>query len=420
MTETVTMPKLGFDMAEGKLIRWVKAEGEIVNKGDVLAEIETDKATVEVQSGFSGVVYRHMVEQGSLVPVGAPIAIIAGAGEKVVESRPAVEESQEKGIPKPAILTTPNAAAMNAPTVSSGALRASPLAKRVAADHSLDLHQVSGSGPGGRIVRKDVETFLAQPGLTGDNAGQRPSPSTLPLPDQISLPVAPSESDLHIPLEKIRAAIGRRLVEAKQQIPHFYVTHAYDMAPMLKLRSEVNQLLPEDQKLSVNDFIVKGVAMALRQYPNLNASLAGNEIIRHAHINIGVAVAVSNGLLTVVCRDTDTKPIRMISEEVRGLASRARSGKVRTDDIEGSTFSISNLGMYEVEEFTAIINPPEVAILAVGSARQVPMVVNGEVHPGSQMKATLSADHRVTDGAEAAQFLQALAIFLEQPLRLML
>jgi pyruvate dehydrogenase E2 component (dihydrolipoamide acetyltransferase) len=206
------------------------------------------------------------------------------------------------------------------------------------------------------------------------------------------------------------------MAEAKQQVPHFYVTHEYDMQPLLDLRQQANALLPEEEKISVNDFVVKAAALTLRQFPNLNASLHGSEVLRHGQINVGVAVAVEGGLLTVVCRDADRKPLRQIASEVRSMIERARDGKVRPEDIEGSTFSVSNLGMFDVEHFIAIINPPEAAILAVGSARQVPVVKDGQIVPGIRMKATLSVDHRVSDGAEAARFLQALAVYLEQPL----
>jgi len=209
-------------------------------------------------------------------------------------------------------------------------------------------------------------------------------------------------------------------VEAKQQLPHFYVTHEYRMDAILNMRAQINGMVPEDEKLSVNDFIVKAVALALREFPNLNASLDGNNLVRHGAINVGNAVAVEGGLLTVVCRNADQKPLRQISFEVRDMAKRVRAGKVRPEDIEGSTFSISNLGMYDVEDFIAIINPPEAAILAVGSAREVPVVVDGEVKPGRRMKATISVDHRISDGAEAARFMQALAKFMEEPLRLMI
>ena len=209
------------------------------------------------------------------------------------------------------------------------------------------------------------------------------------------------------------------MAESKTSVPHFYVTHEYKMEAIMEMRVQVNGMLPEGEKLSVNDFIVKAVALALREFPNLNASLDGDKVIRHGAVNVGNAVAVEGGLLTVVCKNADQKSLRQISLEVKGMAGRVREGKVKSDDIEGSTFSISNLGMYDVEEFIAIINPPEAAILAVGSAKQVPVVEGGEIVPGWRMKATISVDHRVSDGAEAAQFMQALAKYLEEPLRLL-
>lgn len=417
MADIVHMPKLGFDMAEGTLVRWVRHEGEPVKKGEVLAEIETDKATVEVESSFSGVVHKHLVEQGAIVPVGAPIAVIAAPGEKVddtaVPSAPAAEKAAAApATAAPSAPAAPVAAPPTAEEAASGPLKASPLARKIASESGVDLRAVQGSGPGGRIVRKDVEAALSQPA---------PAAAAAPaLPPAAWLPAAAAVGDERVPLDRLRQAIGRRLVEAKQQVPHFYITHDYDAAPVMALRKQLNDLLPEEQKLSVNDFIVKAAALALRRFPNLNASLGANEIIRHGQVNVGVAVAVPGGLLTVVSRDTDQKPIRLLSTEIKELVTRARSGKVRPDDIEGSTFSISNLGMYDVENFAAIINPPEVAILAVGSVRQAPVVVDGAVVVGTRLKMTLSADHRVTDGAEAAQFMQALAEALEKPLRLML
>ncbi|TLN04012.1 2-oxo acid dehydrogenase subunit E2, partial [bacterium] len=242
----------------------------------------------------------------------------------------------------------------------------------------------------------------------------------VPLAAPLWQPGAPAPEDEHTPVNKLRAIIARRMTESKQNVPHFYVTHEIDMEALMRLRKQVNDLLPEEQKTSVNDFIVKGVALALRQFPGINASLSGSELVRHGHVNVGVAVALDAGLMTVVVKDSDQKPLRVISSEVKEMVARARAGKVRPEDIEGSTFSISNLGMYDVEDFIAIINPPEAAILAVGSARQVPVVKNGEIGVGTRMKATISADHRVTDGAEAARFMQALAQALEEPMRLML
>jgi pyruvate dehydrogenase E2 component (dihydrolipoamide acetyltransferase) len=290
----------------------------------------------------------------------------------------------------------------------------------MAQEHNLDLRLVKGSGPLGRIVRRDVEAFLARPPLPAAPAiPPRPAAPLPPAPMPSYLPV-PQAADEVVPLNRLRTAIGRRMSESKQQAPHFYVTHEYDVGALLALRQQVNTLLPEEEKVSVNDFIVKACALTLRQFPNLNASFNGDQIVRHAAINIGIAVAIESGLLTVVCREAERKPLRQIAVETRAMVGRARDGKVRPDDIEGSTFSISNLGMFDVEHFIAIINPPEAAILAVGSARQVPVVVDGEVKPGWRMRATLSVDHRVSDGAEAAQFLQSLALYLEQPMRLLL
>jgi len=422
MPQIVNMPKLGFDMAEGTLVRWVVQEGEAIAKGGVLAEIETDKATVEVESTFDGIVARHLVNSGDIVPVNTPIAVIAAPGEKVeavdlpVEKTtpPAAEEMQaetptvEKGIVKEA-----DAEEGNLP----GGVKASPLARRISLERGIDLRLVPGSGPGGRVTKKDVESYVQHPPAASPaTAGARPVAPIAPV-----LPAAsPAPQDEVIPLNRLRAIIGRRMVEAKQQVPHFYVTHEYDMAGVMGLRQQVNTLLPDDEKTSVNDYLVRAVALALREFPNLNASLSGDQVVRHGAVNIGIAVAVEGGLLTVVCKDADRKSIRQISDEVRLMVARARDGKVRPDDIEGSTFSISNLGMFDVEHFIAIINPPEAAILALGSVRELPVVKDGQVVSGLRMKATISVDHRVSDGAEAARFLQAIGRMVEQPMLLLI
>jgi pyruvate dehydrogenase E2 component (dihydrolipoamide acetyltransferase) len=434
MAETVTMPKLGFDMAEGTLVRWVIQEGESVAKGKVLAEIETDKATVEVESNFDGILARHLVAAGDVVPVNTPIAIVAAPGEALPETgAPKVEAAPTPKAELPS--TSPAAAPLEtaAPeTGLPGIVKASPLARRMARELKIDLAALKGSGPGGRIVRQDIDQYLAAPPAPASVPAAAPAaavaqpapvpaaPKAAPLPPLAPLSTQPALADEVIPLNRLRAAIGRRMVEAKQQVPHFYVTHEYDMAAVMELRKQLNVMLPENEKLSVNDFIIKATALALRQFPNLNASLKGEEIVRHGQVNIGVAVAVEGGLLTVVNRDTDRKSLRQVALEVRGLVARAREMKVRPDDIEGSTFSISNLGMFDVEHFIAIINPPEAAILAVGSVREVPVVKNGALAIGMRMKATISVDHRISDGVEAAQFMQALALYLEDPLRLML
>jgi pyruvate dehydrogenase E2 component (dihydrolipoamide acetyltransferase) len=419
MAETVSMPKLGFDMREGTLVRWVKNEGEQINKGDVLAEIETDKATVEVESSAEGVVRRLLVGQGEVVPVGAPIAIVGGADEKIEEpAAPRAESKPAASAPAPAPLPSAPGPATGVPAVAApaaGPAKASPLARKMARDKRLDLSRIQGSGPGGRIVRRDIEAALAEGAQPSPGAGRLYPAAAAPLPS-----FAPaSYADETVGLSKLRQAIGRRMAESKTSVPHFYVTHEYKMDALMALRSQINEYLPEDQKLSVNDFIVKAAALTLRQFPNLNASLDGDKVVRHGAVNIGVAVTVEGGLLTVVSRDTDQKQLRQVSVEVKTMVARARDGKVRQDDIEGSTFSVSNLGMYDVENFIAIINPPEAAILAVGTACEVPVVENGTIRPGWRMKATISVDHRVSDGAEAARFMQALATYLEEPLRLL-
>jgi len=433
MAETIAMPKLGFDMAEGTLVRWVKDVGEAINKGDVLAEIETDKATVEVESSATGVVLKHLVDQGTVVPVSTPIAVVGEEGEKV-EEVPQAEVASEKGESaeakaeaqpsKPESVSSPQGALAKATepetkaASTDGRIKASPLARRMAEEEKLDLSNIQGSGPGGRVVRRDVEDALEK-GIPA--AAPMPEKSVGKAPVLAPIPAFSAEprEDQIIPLTKLRQAIGRRMVDSKTSVPHFYVTHEYKMEALMDMRKQVNGMLSEGEKLSVNDFIVKAVALTLREFPNLNAALDGDKVTRFGAVNIGNAVATEGGLLTVVCKNADQKSLRQISIEVKNMAARVREGKVKSEDIEGSTFSISNMGMYDVEHFIAIINPPEAAILAVGSAMEVPVVENGEIKPGLRMKATLSVDHRVSDGAEGARFMQALTKYLEEPLRLM-
>ncbi len=421
MAETITMPKLGFDMQEGTLVRWVRNEGENINKGDVLAEIETDKATVEVESSASGVVRRLLVDQGTVVPIGTAIAIVGSKDEKIDDqvaaakptagSGPASKGAVAPSVPAAQEKPTAAKAAPVAPVIASGPLKASPLAKKMARDANVDLRLLQGSGPGGRVVRKDVEAALAGSATATQGAHVVATPPSAAIVSHEDEIVTPS---------KLRQIIARRMAESKASVPHFYVTHEYKMDALMELRKQVNAYLPDEQKISVNDFIVRASALTLREYPNLNSALQGDKVLRHGSVNIGVAVAVEGGLLTVVCRDTDQKPLRQIAMEVKAMAARARDGRVKPEDIENSTFSVSNLGMFDVENFAAIINPPEAGILAVGSARQVAVVSeDGEVRPGWRMKATIAVDHRVSDGAEAAQFMQALAKYLEEPVRLL-
>ncbi len=424
MVNTVEMPKLGFDMAEGKLVKWVKGENEKINKGDVLAEIETDKATVEVESPFSGVVAKHLVGENSVIPVGSPIAVITAEGETFDQNAIATKNTEssqpaaaDQALPKEE--ETSKVEPLAKPEVerkepvegqkTTGLIKASPLAKRIAREKGIDLSLISGSGPGERIVKRDLEKVQAA------------EPKTEPQPKVKADTALPKESgkDEVNEISRLRAAIGKRMLESHQSIPYFTLTHSYNAEALITLRKELNEGAADEAKISVNDFFIRAAALALVEFPNLNASISGSRITRHGNINIGVAVAVENGLLTIVVRNANQKTLPEVSKEMKEMAARVRDGKVRNDDIEGSTFTISNLGMFDVEDFTAIINPPEAAILAIGSAMQVPVVNNGTLSVGWRVKATLSADHRITDGAETARFMQHLALFLEQPWRLL-
>ncbi|MEW5986432.1 MAG: dihydrolipoamide acetyltransferase family protein [Chloroflexota bacterium] len=407
MAQYIVMPKLGFDMREGVLVNWLREVGDTINKGDIVAEIESDKATLELESPVAGVLLKKLAEAGDVVPIGDNLAVVGKAGEKVEgNGRTAAVSAPQPEQPSPPATETPVAK----PAVSGaypGGVKASPVARRMAQEYAIDLTQLSGSGPDGRIRRADVAAFVE---------GRRVTAAPPPTP----APVAMAEEVTEVPTSRLRQAIGRRMTESKTTIPHFYVTAEMDVAPLVALRQQINALLPEDGKISLNDMVVKAAALALRDFPNLNASLGEGKVIRHNHINVGSAVAVEGGLLTVVQKDTDKTPLAQIAADNRTMIARARAGKILPADVTDGTFTVSNLGPYDVENFIAIINPPEAAILAVGTARQVAVVVNGEIRVGTRMKATISADHRVTDGAEAARFMQKFKAFLEEPLRLLL
>jgi len=419
MAEKIVMPKLGFDMAEGKLIHWVKSEGDEIVKGDVIAEIETDKATVEVEAHSPGVMRKHLVQEGTVVPVGNVIAIIGDMDEEIdVESllaKAATMLSPEVGDIK-GLSETAQPSLAGEGRLPEG-VKASPIARRLAKELGIDLRKISGTGQGGTITKRDVEEGLTKLRAEIPPVKEISAPRTLPVTFDAGIPL---RETTEVPLTKIRSIIGKRMMTTKQQVPHFYLTGEYDADPLMELRSELNQRLPEDEKLSVNDFIVKAAALALRQFPNLNASFSKDKIIHYGDINIGIAVAVEDGLLTIVIRNADQKSIREISTSARNTISRARDGRVRPENVEGSTFTVTNLGMFNIDNFIAIINPPETAILAVGSVLDVPIVKDGEIIPGKKFKATLSADHRVTDGAEIARWHQLFKSIIEDPLRLLI
>lgn len=426
MADYIVMPKLGFDMREGVLNTWLKAVGDTVSKGEVVAEIESDKATLELEAHVAGTLLHLLHNPGDVVPVGANMAIVGEKGEDVSamltgngtagKAAPpsSAETAQEAATSAPAAAPAPTAElpAAEADESYPGGVKATPVARRLAEEKQINLLQVKGTGPDGRITKADVESFTAAPQLAAPAIQPKPAPAPT-----ISTSAGPDSEELA--LTRLRQAIGRRMVESKTTVPHFYVTTEIDMGPTLALRKQINATLPDEAKVSVNDMIVKAAALAIRDFPNLNAAFAGDRIIRHKRINIGSAVAVEGGLTTVVQKDTDTSTLSKVAADNREMIARAREGKVRPDDVEGGTFTVSNLGVFDVDHFIAIINPPEAAILAVGSAREVPVVKDGQLAVGTRMKATISADHRVTDGAEAAQYMQRLKGLLENPLRLL-
>jgi pyruvate dehydrogenase E2 component (dihydrolipoamide acetyltransferase) len=431
MAEFIKMPTLGFDMEEGTMGSWLKEVGDPVAKGDVLAEIESDKVTQELQARAEGVLLAQLANPGDLVPVGANLGIIGAEGEDIEAmlaeggngAAPTTKKEQAEPEKEAAEATAEPSSKAAEPSMSPavseefpGGVKATPVARRVAQEHGVDLKQVSGSGPDGRIRKADVEAFVER-GPQEVAAPESITP-TAPTFKPTSVPIG--DQDTVIETSRLRKTIARRMTESKITVPHFYVTNDIDMAAALELRKRVNDTLPDDNKVTVNDLVVKAAALALRDFPNLNAAYAGDQVVHYKDINVGSAVAIEGGLLTVVQKNTDTSTLSKVAADHKAMIGRARDGKVQPEDITGSTFTVSNLGAFDVDHFIAIINPPNAAILAIGSARQVPVVVDGELTVGTRMKATISADHRVTDGVEAARYMQAFKALLENPLRLLL
>ncbi len=424
------MPSLGFDMTEGKLARWLKKVGDKIDKGEAIAEIETEKATVEIEATAPGTVREIIVPPGQTVPVGTVIAVIAelgGAQPAVTTPATAMAEPKRETARPPVPATSRpatggNGGRQNAPertAVETGVetrVKASPLARRMAQAAGVDLAQIHGTGPGGRIMERDIEAATAQRAPT--TPAQRPAPpappSSAPVPPAPAAPGGESVS-----LNKMRQAIARRMTESKTTVPHFYVTVEINLDAAMNVRQQLNALASDADKVSVNDLVIAAVARTLRQFPNFNASFHDGALQMHPQINIGLAVALEDGLITPVVRDADQKSLRMIATQAKQLGERARSNKLRADDLGGATFTVSNLGMFGADEFIAIINPPEAAILAVGAATRRPVVVDDAIRIATVMKATLSVDHRVADGAQAARFLQAFRKLLENPVNLL-
>jgi len=445
----ITMPALSPTMEEGNLAKWLVKEGDSVSPGDVIAEIETDKATMEVEAVDDGVVAKLLVPEGTEgVKVNAPIAVLAGEGEDVAAaaaagaSAPAatptpaaVQSAEPVETAAPQSAAAQSAPAQAAPVQPSAAPMAarpnrvfsSPLARRLAANAGLDLAALSGSGPHGRIIKRDVEAAIAS-GVGKAEVAAPAEPATAPKPtapsDEQMLKLFEEGSFDLVPHDNMRKTIGRRLVEAKQTIPHFYLTIDCELDALLALRKQLNEAAPDRDgkpayKLSVNDFVIKAMALSLRDVPEANASWTEQAMVRHKHADVGVAVSIPGGLITPIVRHAEDKPLSVISNEMKDLAGRARERKLMPQEYQGGTTAVSNLGMFGVKEFAAVINPPHATILAVGAGEQRPVVRDGAVTVATMMTVTLSTDHRAVDGALGAQLMAAFKAYVENPMAML-
>ena len=423
MATNILMPALSPTMTEGNLARWLKQEGERIKAGDVIAEIETDKATMEVEAVDEGILGRILVPAGTQgVKVNDVIAVLVEAGE-AVPAAGAAPKATPAAVPAPAApapVAAAPAAAAPAPVASGDRVFASPLARRMAAQAGLDIGKIAGSGPNGRIVKADVDAALSR----GPAPVAAAAPAPLVAAPRPAAPVAITAPHTAVPNSSIRKVIARRLAESKATIPHFYVSTDVEIDALLKIRADLNARSPKDGpgafKLSVNDLVIKATAVTLRRFPNVNAMWTEDAILQLHDVDISVAVSIPDGLITPIVRNADIKGLAAISTEMKDLAARAKTGKLKPEEFQGGGFSISNMGMYGVRDFAAIINPPQAGILAVSAGEQRPVVKNGALAIATVMTLTLSVDHRVIDGALAAEFLQALKRNIEDPLSLML
>jgi pyruvate dehydrogenase E2 component (dihydrolipoamide acetyltransferase) len=453
MAQILGLPKLSPTMEEGVLVRWTKKEGDKVAPGDLIAEVETDKANMDFNVEDEGVLLKFLVKEGETVKLGAPVAIIGKAGEDISalekqagapaakpEAKPAAKPEAKPAAPaakkpddgttkpepkqtakpeaKPAPKPEPKLAPAAPGPVSNGKLLASPLAKTLAIELGIDLRTVTGTGPGGRIVERDVKAASEGAPAKAEEAAPAEAESqetaiAVRTPRQMT-PDADGDYE-DVPTSNMRKRIAQRLTEASRDIPQFYLMRTFDIAPLLGFRERLNTLLGDKGKVSVNDLIIKAVALALRRVPDCNASWEGDAIRHHHRVHVGVAVAIEDGLVTPVVRDADQKGIGSIAAEVRDLADRAKRRALKGPEITGSTFTVSNLGMFQIERFTAILNPPEAGILAIGGTVDVPVVQNGQIVVGKRMTVTMTCDHRVIDGALGAKWLAAFVDLAEHP-----
>ncbi len=414
MAEIIRMPKMSDTMTEGVIVSWLKQVGDDIKPGDILAEVETDKATMELENYVKGTLLHIGIPDGGTVPVDAIIAIVGAKGEDIssilasADSKPVVSSAAPVETIE-TIVASPETAVVASSDISDTRVKASPLAKRIAEDRGISLSQLHGSGDGGRIVKRDVEGFVPV---------SKPQVTSTPSPTPVALPqIVAQESYEDVQLSQMRKVIARRLSESLFTAPHFYLTMSIRMDKAIEARKAINDM--GDVKISMNDIIVKAVAAALRKNPNVNVSWLGDKIRYNHHINIGIAVAIEDGLIVPVVKFADNKTISHISAEVKQLADKAKNKKLQPAEFEGSTFTISNLGMYGIDQFTAIINPPDACILAVGAATETVLVENGQMVVGNVMKVTLSCDHRAVDGAVGSAFLKTLKELLENPVKML-
>jgi pyruvate dehydrogenase E2 component (dihydrolipoamide acetyltransferase) len=405
MATKIMMPKLSDTMEEGVILKWLRKEGDKIKQGEIIAEIESDKADMELEAYDSGILRKIVVPEGGKAPIGGLIAVIGEAEEDItplLSGAPAVQApkpaAQQAGSSPVALAVAPST---TAPVTDSKA-KASPLARRLAGENKIDLTRVSGSGPQGRVVKRDLESYLA-----GKSQGVMAPPK----------PIVPGTAE-DVPLSPIRKTIAKRMAESKASVPHFYETIEIDMDPAITFRDQINTVT--ELKLSFTDIVVKATATALMKNPQVNATFLGDKMRQFHYAHIGIAVAMEEGLVTPILRNCEQKKIDQINSELRDLAERARSRKLKPEEYTGATFTISNLGMFGIEQFAAIVNPPEGAILAVGTIVEKPVVKSGQIVIGHTMKVTLSSDHRIIDGAVAARFLQDLKKIVENPASLVL
>lgn len=429
MATNIEMPKLSDTMTEGTLIKWHKQVGDEIEIGDVIAEVETDKATMEMEAFDEGTITEILIQEGEKAPIGSTLAVLDGDG---ADAAPAPAAAAPAEAPAPAEEAAPAAASTPAPAPVSTAdgerLKSSPLARKIAAELGVDISTVTGSGPGGRIVRADVEAAASGPAKPSTQASaaaglaaaakarvSSPAPAAAPAPQAIQ-PTAKDEDQI-IELSSMRRIIADRLLTSKQTIPHFYLHAEVDVAPLMALRKQINAQAEQTHgnKYSVNDFVLKAAINAAQAVPAVNASFAGDSIVQFASVGMAVAIAVEDGLVTPVIKQAETKSLLQISREVKDMAGRAREKKLKPNEFDGGTITVSNLGAWGVESFDAIVNPPQSLIISVGSAIEKPVVKDGQIVPGLRMNVGVSCDHRVVDGAVGAAFLAELKKLLEQP-----